>query len=78
MKGRDQVSGNDYISKLSKIFKDTSKFKRLNIEEGKALNHLIHMEEQIICLLKSLGDHDKISDKEEKDFYPSGSKPQVL
>ena len=31
----------DYISKLSKILKDASKFKMVNIKEGKALNHLI-------------------------------------
>ena len=31
----------DYTSKLSKILKDTSKFKMVNVKEGKALNHLI-------------------------------------
>ena len=44
----------DYVSKLNKMFGDTSKFKRVNIEEGKTSNHLIHMEERIIRLLKSL------------------------
>ena len=39
------LNRSDYISKLSKILEDTSKFKRVNVEEGKALNHLIHMEE---------------------------------
>ena len=39
------LNRNDYISKLSKILEDTSKFKRVNTEEGKSLNHLIHMEE---------------------------------
>ena len=39
------LNRSDYISKLSKILDDTSKFKRVNIDEGKALNHLIHMEE---------------------------------
>ena len=53
---------NCYISKLSKILEDTSKFKRVNIEEGKALNHLIHMEERIIRPLKSLEDQDEISE----------------
>ena len=46
------LNRSDYISKLIKILEDTSKFKRLNIEEEKALNHLIHTEEQIICLSK--------------------------
>ena len=32
----------DYILKLNRILEDTSKFKRVNIEEGKDLYHLIH------------------------------------
>ena len=68
----------DYISKLSKILEDNSKFKRVNIEEGKALNHLIHMEERIIRLLKSLEDEGEIFKKEKNDLYPSGSQPVVL
>ena len=50
----------------------------MNIEERKALNHLIHMKERIIRLLKSLEDQGKISDKEGNDLYPSGAKPGVL
>ena len=45
------------------MLEDTSKFKRVNIEEGKALNHLIHMEERIIRLLKSLESQGEISDQ---------------
>ena len=40
--------------KLRKILEDTSKFKIVNIEGGKALNYLIHLEKRIIRLLKSL------------------------
>ena len=58
---------------LSKILKDTSKFKRANIEEGKALNHLILMKERIIRPLKGLEDQGEISKKERNDLYPSGS-----
>ena len=68
----------DYISILSKILEDASKFKRANIEEGEALNHLIHIEERIIRLLKSLKDQGEISEKEKNDLYPSGSQPWVL
>ena len=35
----------------------------VNIVEGKALKHFIHMEERIIRLLKSLEDQGAISDK---------------
>ena len=71
------LSRSDCISKLSKILEDTSKFKRVNVEEGKALNHLINMEERIISLLKSLEDQGEISEKERNYLYPSGSKPRV-
>ena len=60
------------------MLEDTSKFKRVNVEEGKALNHLIHMEERIIRLLKSLEDQSEIFEKERNDLYSSGSKPGVL
>ena len=50
----------------------------MNIEERKALNHLIHMEEQIIRLLKILEGQGEISEKEKNDLYASGSKPGVL
>ena len=72
------LNRSDYILKLSKILEDTSKFKRVNIEEGKALNHLIHMEDQTIRLLRSLEAQGEISEKEKNDLYPSGSKPGVL
>ena len=47
----------DYILKLNKILKDTSKFEWVNIEEGKDLNHLIHMEEGNTYLIKCLENH---------------------
>ena len=72
------LNRSDYVSKLNKMLEDISKFKRMNIEEGKALNHLIHMEERIIRLLKSLESQGKISEKEKTNLYPSGSKPGVL
>ena len=50
------LNRSDYISKLIKILEDTSNFRIVNIEERKPLNHLIHMEERIIRLLKSLED----------------------
>ena len=39
---------------------------RVNIDEGKTLNHLIHMEERIIRLLKSLESQGEISEKKKK------------
>ena len=51
----------------------------MNLEEEKVLNHLIHIEEQIMHLLKSLEDQHELSEKPKKiNLYPSGSKPGVL
>ena len=50
----------------------------MNIEEGKALNHLIHTEQRIIRLLTSLEDQCEISQKEKNALYLSGSKPRLL
>ena len=60
----------DYISKLSNILEDTSKFKRVNFQERKALNQLIHMEERMIRRLKYLEGQGEIFEKEkiEKNF----------
>ena len=57
-----------YITKGSKIVEDTSQFRRVNIKERKALNHLIHKEEQIIHLLKSLEKRAKFL-KKKKMIY---------
>ena len=59
----------DYISKLSKSLEGTSKFKRVNIKEGKAFNHLIHMKKRIIRPLKSIEDQGEISGKKKKILY---------
>lgn len=65
------LSRNHFTSVVSKILENISKFKRVDIEEGKALihlNQLIHIEEQIMHLFKSLEDQDEISEKE-KTIY---------
>ena len=75
------LSRNHFTSVVSKILENISKFKRVDIEEGKALihlNQLIHIEEQIMHLFKSLEDQDEISDKGKNDFHPLCSKPGVL
>ena len=44
----------------------------MHIKEGKALYHFIHMEEQIIRLLKSEEDQGETSEKEKNNLYSSG------
>ena len=58
------LNRSDYVSKPIKILEEISKIKRVNVEERKTFNHLIHMEERIIRLFKSLEDQGEISEKE--------------
>lgn len=44
------LNWSDFISKLKKISQDNPKFKRVILNDIKALNNLIQMEERIICL----------------------------
>ena len=62
----------------SKILEDASKFKKVDIEEGKALTRLIPVKDQIIRLPKSLKDQPKTPEKEKSYLYLSGSKSGVL
>ena len=49
---------NNYTSRLNQILDDSLKCKRLHVEEGSAFHHMIHMEERIIDLLKSLNNQN--------------------
>lgn len=62
----------------SKTLEDASKFKKVDIEEGKALTRLIPVKDQIIRLPKSLKDQPKISEKEKSYLYSLSSKSGVL
>ena len=68
----------DYISKIKLILADTSKFKKIQTDDSKVLNHLIHMESKIVELLKRLKEKQEISDKVYHELYPTGSKPGIL
>ena len=41
-----------YISKMKLILPNTSKFKKIQVDDMKVLNHLIYMEKKIVELLK--------------------------
>ena len=68
----------DYISKMKLILADISKFKKIQTDDNKVLNHLIHMENKIVELLKRLKEKQEISDKVYNELYPTGSKPGIL
>ena len=68
----------DYISKMKLILADTSKFKKVSIDDSKVLNRLIHMENKIARLLKKLKEKQEISDKVYNELYPVSSKPGIF
>ena len=68
----------DYISKVKLILADSSKFKKIQIDDSKVLNHLIHMENKIVQLLKRLKEKQEISDKVYNELYPVSSKPGIF
>ena len=48
------LNKNDYISEMKVILSDSPKFQKLSIDQNKVLNHIIHMENRIIDVLKKL------------------------
>ena len=67
----------NYNSKMKLILADTSKFKNIQIDDSKVLNHLIPMENKIVELLKRLKEKQEISDKSTM-YYTLQVKPGVL
>ena len=60
------------------ILNDSSKFQKLSIDQSKVLNHIVHMENRIIDVLKKLKNKKVISEKKYEDLHPVGSSPGIL
>ena len=45
---------NDCISKMKMILSDSSKFQKLSFDQNKVLNHIVHIQNRIINVLKRL------------------------
>ena len=72
------LNKNDYISKMKVILSYSSNFQKLSIDQNKVLNHIVHMENRIIDVLKKLENKTIISEKKYEDLYPVGSSPGIL
>ena len=72
------INRKDYICKMKLILAGTSKFKKIRIDGSKILNHLTHMENEIVKLLKKLEEKQEISDKVYNKSYPTGSRPGIF
>ena len=72
------LNKNDYISKIKVILNDSSEFQKLSFDQSKVLNHIVHMENRIIVVLKKLKNKKVISEKKYEDLHLVGSSPGIL
>ena len=72
------LNKNDYISRMKVILNDSSKFQKLSIDQNKVSNHIVHMENRIIDILKKLKKKKIISENKYENLYPVGSRPGIL
>ena len=72
------LNKNNYISKIKVILNDSSKFQKPSIDQSKVLNHIVHMENRIIDVLKKLTSKKVISEKKYEDLHTIGSSPAIL
>ena len=68
----------DYVCKMKNILNGSSKFYKVYMDHDKILNHLIHMENRVTDVLKSLRDKKEISIEQCKNLSPSGSRPGIM
>ena len=50
----------NYISRTKLILVDTSKFKKIQIDDSKVLNHLLYVKNKIVQLLKRLKQEQQV------------------
>ena len=51
-------------SRLNQVLDEISKFKRLHLEESKVVHHIIHMEQRINDIFKSLQNQNEFLEKD--------------
>ena len=67
-----------YVFKMKSILNNTSKLLKIYIDFEKILNHLIHMENRVRDVLKSLKVKKETSIEEYKNLRPSSSRPRNM
>ena len=72
------LNKDDCVSRLNPVLDGTSKFQKVRVEEGKALNNIILMEGRIIDILKNFENQNEIKEKNYDNVYPSSSKRGIL
>ena len=72
------ISKNDYKNKIKDILSDSTKFKKLEIDENKQLNLLLNSEKKLKDIIKSLYQKECLTKKEYVSLYPTGSRPGKL
>ena len=67
-----------YISAIEEILNDNSKFSKLDIPNGKEINHIVNFDKGITSELKLLKDKEIIDKSTYKSMKPVGSRPGIL
>ena len=62
---------------MKNFLNNKKKFQKVYIYHNKILNHLIHIENRVIDVLKNLRDKKEVSIEQYKDLSLSGSRPGI-
>ena len=68
----------DYIERMCELLADTSKFRKLNIKDGKDYNFLINQELRLSKLLRRLRDKGAMNNEVYQRLNPTGTQPSIL
>ena len=72
------ISKSDYKTNVKDIWSDSTKFKKLEIDEKKQLNFLLNSEKKLKDIIKPLYQKECLTKKEYDSIYPTGSRPGIL
>ena len=67
-----------YVDRVMDIISDTSKFQKLNVQEGKDFNYIRNQEKRITSVLCKFNKKGALSDADYTKISPKGSSPSVL
>lgn len=68
----------DYNQKMVEILSDSTKFRKLDLKQGKLYNYIINVEKKISKAVNRLFRSDKISSDVCKRLIPCGSRPGII
>ena len=70
------LNKSDHIKRMTEMFSDIDKFKKLIVKPGKELNLLLKHEDKLVSFLKGIKKY--IGEDLYKSLYPQGSQPGIM